>query len=116
MDSTKFNSLFSTESLMSLQGAALVTLIIPNVLTYLIGAAFLPYEKWVGFGIAMLLALFIASRSTEAGAMKWTIALLNGFLIFAAAAGLTDMLGGPPVSTVVPTEPGQIPFFHSWFR
>jgi hypothetical protein len=114
MNRERINALFTQESLLSLQGAALVALIIPNVLTYLIGAPFLPYEKWVGFGIAMILALFIASRSTETGAMKWVIALLNGFLIFAASAGLTDMLG--PQTVGAGPGPSGLPFFHSWFR
>ena len=115
MNTARLNSLFTPESLLSLQGAALIALIIPNVLTYLIGASFLPYEKWLGFGIAMVLALYIAYRSSETGAMKWLIALLNGFLIFAASAGLTDIFGSQALTGVGPSAPGHIPFFHSWF-
>jgi hypothetical protein len=113
MDRERLNALFTPESLMSLQGAALVALLIPNVLTYLIGDPFRPYEKWVGFTIAMILAIFIATRSTEKGAMKWVIAVLNGFLIFAASAGLTDMLG--PQGVGLGPTPSHPPFFHSWF-
>lgn len=119
MNTQKINALFTVESLMSLQGAALVALVVPNVLTYLIGPAFLPYEKWIGFAIAMALALFIASRSTGQGAMKWLVTVLNGFLIFAAAAGLTQVLGaasdGRPI-TGPDSVPGRLPFFHSWYQ
>ena len=120
MDTQKINALFTAESLLSLQGAALVAMVIPNVLTYLIGPAFAPLEKWLGFGIAMLLALYIAARSTEKGLMKWLIGLLNGFLIFAAAAGLTQVLGSAsPHAGRPPTAPGFGPggsqFFHSWY-
>ncbi len=118
MNTQKINALFTVESLTSLQGAALVAMVVPNVLTYLIGPSFAPLEKWLGFGIAMLMALFIASRSTETGVMKWVIGVLNGFLIFAAAAGLTQVLGassgGRPI-TGPDGVPVRLPFFHSWY-
>ena len=41
----KLDGLFTFESLLSLQGAAAATLLIPNVLQYLFGAGFQPYEK-----------------------------------------------------------------------
>lgn len=115
MDTQKINALFTSESLLSLQGAALVSMVVPNVLTYLIGPSFLPYEKWLGFGIAMLLALMIATRSTERGAMKWIVALLNGFLIFSSAAGMTEVFGA--MSRGLEGAAGEpVPFFHSWFK
>jgi hypothetical protein len=116
MNTERINSLFTKESLLSLQGAALAATIVPNVLTYLIGSAFLPLEKWVGFGIAMLFAIYIAVQSTDKGAQKWLIAILNGFLIFSAAAGMTDVLGGGRPVNPAPAAPGSIPFFHSWFQ
>lgn len=115
MNTQKINALFTVESLTSLQGAALVALVVPNVLTYLIGPSFLPFEKWLGFAIAMVLALFIATRSTERGVMKWLVAVLNGFLIFAAAAGLTQVFGALSASSLGPSSPAHLPFFHSWF-
>jgi hypothetical protein len=115
MNTGRINALFTAESLMSLQGAALVALIVPNVLTYLIGPAFLPFEKWVGFAIALSLALYIASRSTDKGAMKWLVAVLNGFLIFSAATGMTEVFGAAAAGSLGPSAPGQLPFFHSWF-
>jgi hypothetical protein len=79
MSKNTLNSLFSKESLFSLQGAAAATLIVPNVLGYLIGANFYPYEKWVAFGVAMLLALLTAAqrkglpiRSSTAGSSNRT--------------------------------------------
>ena len=91
-------------------------MILPNVITYLIGPAFLPFEKWVGFGIAMLFAVYIALQSTDRGVLKWLIAVLNGFLIFSAAAGLTDVLGGARSPSLSPIPPDGIPFFHSWYQ
>jgi hypothetical protein len=116
MNTDRTNALFTRESLMSLQGAALATLVIPNVLAYMIGPGFLPFEKWIGFGIAMLLALYTAYQSSEAGVQKWAIAVLNGFLIFAAAAGLSDAFGSMKTADVPPGPPNGVPFFHSWFQ
>jgi hypothetical protein len=115
MNIDRINALFTKESLMSLQGAALVTLVVPNVITFLVGSAFLPYEKWLGFVIAMGMAIYIASQSSDTGAQKWVIAILNGFLIFAAAAGLTDVLGALSGVESAPIVPGRVPFFHSWY-
>jgi hypothetical protein len=114
MSKNTLNSLFSKESLFSLQGAAAATLIVPNVLGYLIGANFYPYEKWVAFGVAMLLALLTAAQAPSKEAGKWLIAIFNGFLIFASAAGLTDALGSGARMSVA--EGITNPFFHSWFQ
>jgi hypothetical protein len=116
MNTDKINALFTRESLLSLQGAALASLVIPNVLTYMIGPAFMPLEKWVGFTIAMLLAIYIAAQSSERGPQKWLIGVLNGFLIFAAAAGLTEVFSAVGPSTAAPQSPGGTPFFHSWYQ
>ena len=114
MSKSTLNSLFSKESLLSLQGAATATIIIPNVLGYLIGESFSPYQKWVGFGIAMLLALYTAAQAPSKDANKWVVALFNGFLIFASAAGLTDALGGNPNPNMDAPQTPQ--FFGSWFH
>jgi hypothetical protein len=116
MAKTALNSLFTKESLFSLQGAAAATLIIPNVLGYLIGPDFYPYQKWTGFGVAMLLALFTAAQAPSKDSSKWLMAVFNGFLIFASAAGLTDALGGsrPPSTADVPSTVNS--FFHSWYH
>jgi len=121
MSKNTLNSLFSKESLFSLQGAAAATLIIPNVLGYLIGASFDPYLKWAGFAVAMLLALITAAQAPSKDSSKWVLAIFNGFLIFASAAGLTDALGGGKItaSTGMGSAPGlNAPhqFFGSWFH
>jgi hypothetical protein len=113
MNRAVLNSLFTKESLASLQGSALLTLLVPNVLTYLIGSGFAPYEKWVAFVVALLSAFFIAFQAPEKGATKWILALLNSFLIFASAVGATEVLGSG-VDTGMAASGETLPFFHSW--
>lgn len=118
MSKNTLNSLFSKESLFSLQGAAAATLIIPNVLGYLIGASFDPYQKWTGFAIAMILALVTAAQAPSKDSSKWVMAVFNGFLIFASAAGLTDALAGSGAAAA-PGKPqfnATPQFFGSWFH
>jgi hypothetical protein len=94
-----------------------VTLLVPNVLAYLIGSSFAPYEKWVAFIIAMLLAFLIALQASDKSATKWILAVLNGFLIFASAVGLTQALSssaGVGLGTSGATGE-RVPFFHSWY-
>jgi len=86
----KLDGLFTFESLLSLQGAAAATLLIPNVLQYLFGAGFQPYEKWVAFAIAMGLSLLVAGLADEKTWTKWVVACFNGFLIFASALGINQ--------------------------
>jgi hypothetical protein len=115
MSKNALNSLFTKESLFNLQGAAAATLIVPNVLGYIIGPSFTPYQKWVGLGIAIVMAFYTAAQAPTKDASKWFVAILNGFLIFASAAGLTDALGGGgKISTTGILPPHT--FFHSWFH
>jgi hypothetical protein len=108
-----FNSLFTKESLLSLQGCAAITLLVPNALRYLIGSSFAPYEKWVGFGVAMLLAFIVALQASSKGLLKWIVAVFNGFLIFGAATGLTQIFD----SAIGPgfDQRGGEGFFRSWY-
>lgn len=85
------DSLFSGASLLSLQGAAAAALLVPNVLGNLIGARFDKWRKWTSLGIALALAYLAAFLAKDANAIKWVVALFNGFLIFASAMGLNQL-------------------------
>jgi len=114
--SSSLNGLFTLTSLVSLQGAAAASLIVPNVLTYLIGASFKPYEKWVAFAIAMLLSLLTALLAPSPDFTKWIVAVFNGFLIFASAIGINEAAartGGEQLGTL--SRGAKPRFFHSWF-
>ncbi|OQY97283.1 MAG: hypothetical protein B6D41_03760 [Chloroflexi bacterium UTCFX4] len=112
---SNLNALFTLSSLLSLQGATAASLLIPNVLTYLIGLQFKPYEKWTAFAIALLLALVTAFLATDANNLKWLVAIFNGFLIFASAVGLNEMAARtrqtPGTFSATSTRAS---FFHSW--
>ena len=102
------DELFTIASLLSLQGSSAAALLIPNVLTYLIGDAFKPYKKWVSFAIAMILAYLVAVLAQSADWTRWIVALFNGFLVFASAVGINEAAGrGTTLSS------GR--FFESWF-
>lgn len=82
--------LFTLESLLSLQGAALASWIVPNTLGYLIGNKFTKARKWVSFAIAFILAFLVALTSNIA-IIGWIVAIFNGFLIFASAVGINQI-------------------------
>ncbi|HET91472.1 MAG TPA: hypothetical protein ENN99_12165 [Chloroflexi bacterium] len=117
MDNRTLSALFTKESLLSLQGAAAATLLVPNVLTYLIGGSFRPYEKWVALGVAVLISLLITRKVPGKGWSKWIVGLLNGLVIFWSAVGMTEMFGYAARQSL--SEAGQVsgklPFFHSWY-
>jgi hypothetical protein len=114
---TNINALYTIQTLVSLQGAAGLCVIVPNILTYLLGPTFKDYAKWVSFGLALFLALLGAAVANDPSWIKWVVALFNGFLIFGSAIGYNEMAaralrGGRAGRT---TE-GRPPFFHSWFN
>jgi hypothetical protein len=83
-------------------------LLVPSVLLNLIGDTFKPSAKWVSFGIAMLLSLLVAYFATEKDAMKWVVALFNGFLVYASAVGINQGAAGG-------ARLGRRGGFRSWF-
>ncbi len=114
---TGLGSLLSKDSLGSLQVASAATLLVPNVLVYLIGPDIRSYEKWVALGVAMLIALVVTERSPRSRWTWWVVVVLNGLLIYASAVGLTEMLsprGYAPSDSAAP-DGGRLPFFHSWY-
>jgi hypothetical protein len=113
MNKNAFGALFTKESLAGLQGAAAATLLVPNVLTYLIGNDFQPYEKWLGFAIAMVLSAMVALQAPKKGWTKWVAAILNGFLVYASAVGLNSAMS-PPVMRGL-AQGARPTFFHSWY-
>ena len=108
MGNQTLDALFTIESLLSLQGSAAASFLVPNVLGYLIGDTFNPYKKWVSFAIAMILAYLVAILSSDAGVTKWILAFFNGFLVFASAVGINQGVSGG-------TRLGSAKFFQSWF-
>lgn len=106
---SKLDGLFTFESLLSLQGAAAATLLIPNVLRYLFGAGFQPFEKWVAFVVAMGLSLLVAGLAKEKTWTKWLVACFNGFLIFASAIGINQVAASAGPVTETTNQ-----FFRTW--
>jgi hypothetical protein len=89
---TTLGAFFTTESLLSLQGAAAAALLVPAGLLFLIGGKFQPYAKWVSFAIALILAYVVAILAVEnTSFLKWVLAFFNGFLTFGSAVGINQM-------------------------
>jgi hypothetical protein len=113
--SQNLEGLFSLESLLSLQGVTAATLLVTNVLIYLIGSSVVPYQKWIALVISLGLSLWTATLAPKAGSGKWrwVLAILNGLLIFASSAGLNQMGAAATGGMTLGAE--HITFFHSWF-
>lgn len=110
MDYTNLNELFTIQSLLSMQGAAAASLIVPNVLIYLLGDSFKPYKKWVAFLIAMALSYVVAILAPTQDWTKWLIAFFNGFLVFASAVGINQAAGSHGAMVLAKRS-----FFESWY-
>src|SRR5213594_1729230 len=88
------NSLFTTESLLSFQGATVAAWLVPNALGRLFGNQVVRYRAWIAFVVAMGLALIIAYIATESSVLKWVVAFFNGLIIFMAALGANESGSG----------------------
>lgn len=106
-----FDSLFTATSSFSLQGSVAAALLVPKGLGKLFGDGFARWRKWVAF--AMVLA-FAGAAIAEGDAVKWLVALFNGFLVFTAAMGINE--GAPRVAGQARAAPGGERFFASWLR
>jgi hypothetical protein len=109
MNPNEANALFTATSLLSLQGSAVASLFVPNVLMRLIGDRFRPYAKWVSFAIAMFLSFSIAFMASSQEMTKWVVAFFNGFMICASAIGFNEAASGGTQLR----GPGK-KFFRSW--
>ncbi|MBX6751898.1 MAG: hypothetical protein IRY85_19935, partial [Micromonosporaceae bacterium] len=110
------DQLFTADSLLTLQGAAAVTYLVPNVL-----GAIIPMPDRVRALIALLIALglsfYAASLGQSEGVITWVVALLNGFLIAGSALGFNQITGGraprpqgePTVAAPAPAAPVPAP-------
>ena len=103
------NDLFTLESLFSLQGSAAAAILVPNVLSSLIGEKFRPYKKTLAFTLAMLLAYLVAALAVDTAWLKWILAFFNGCLVYASAVGINESL-----NAATPTIRGTRKFFESW--
>lgn len=114
------DSFFTLESLISMQGASLASLLVPNVLGYVIGPKFNKYRKYFSLIISFGLAFLIAALA-NIGWTGWIVAIFNGFLIFASAVGINQMSKKKEeparvVKSFMRTkEKPQRKFFSNWF-
>lgn len=111
------DALFTTDSLLSLQGATLAAWLAPTVLGHLFGGRFgKSAHKWTAFAVSMGLAFMVAYTATDAGSTKWIVALFNGLLIFASATGINQFAASTQANPAVGRAAGaRRPLITSWF-
>lgn len=84
------NALFTLDSLLSLQGAAVAAVLVPNVFGMLFGPRFNRWKLPISFIISMILAYLAAIIATTPDLTKFVVAFFNGILIFSSAAGVNQ--------------------------
>jgi hypothetical protein len=102
------DQLFTTDSLLTLQGSAAAAWLIPNVL----GAIFpIPDRLRAAFAllIALGLSFYAATLGEGEGITTWLIALLNGFLIAGSALGFNQAARPRDAAPVTAPAPSPAP-------
>lgn len=101
------DQLFTADSLLTLQGAAAVTYLVPNVL-----GAIIPMHDRVRALIALIIALGLsflaATLGDQQGLLTWVVAVFNGFLIAGSALGFNQVTR-PRESTPATPAPAPVP-------
>jgi hypothetical protein len=117
------DSLFTSQSLLSLGGAVVATALVPNALATVVE---LPPRtlRLIALVIAMALAFVMAYMAQDAGWFKWFVAFFNGLLIYLSALGANETLSQglaktpsrpAPPQAVVSEGVERRRFFASWF-
>ncbi len=115
------NEFFTLQSMLTLTGATGIVFVIANGLK----VAFDFNPRWLGLALSQLIAVLGVAFSGGHG-LDYFIGVINGFLIFSAAAGVSSMGGASsPTSKGVADagalKKGEIPgarrqrFVSSWF-
>lgn len=114
------DELFTLGSFVTLQGGAAAAAVVPSVIDNYFYRLPKPALSTIGLTIAQLAAYGNAVVATDASVWKWGIAFLNGFVIFAAAAGASRGLfvllpkgGDGPVQGL--DDERSEGFFRNWF-
>ena len=90
------HELFTPQSMFTLAGATAATFVIANGLQQ----AFNFNPRWLGLAIAQAISLY-GVFSNQGGGSDYFIAVVNGFLIYCAATGATQMAAGPTRDSTV---------------
>ncbi|SFQ79912.1 hypothetical protein [Hymenobacter arizonensis] len=121
------NSFFTTESFATFGGATAITFVVANG----IQRAFDYNPKWLALAIAIAVCEMVVVVSGPITAAACTVALLNGFLVYSTAGGITSLPGNPnpghtsgggaarsplnvPGATAAAARPNR-KFLSSWF-
>jgi hypothetical protein len=92
------NEFFTLQSMLTLTGSTGIVFVVANGLK----VAFDWKPKWLGLALSELISVFGVSFSGGHG-LDYFIGVINGFLIFSAAAGVSSMGG-----TAAPTSKGLV--------
>jgi hypothetical protein len=115
------NEFFTLQSMLTLTGSTGIVFVVANGLK----VAFNWNAKWLGLALSELISIFGVAFTGGHG-LDYFIGVINGFLIFSAAAGVSSMGGAaaPTSKGVVVTaddlKQGKSPtpkmrFVSSWF-
>ena len=105
---------FTPESMFTLAGATLLTTVITNSCQH----AFNWNPKWLGLVVAVAITLAGVYFTTEAKAVNYFMSILNGFLVYASAAGIMQMIGNPVQQSDLTPRSFRDPrrrFINKWY-
>ena len=93
------NEFFTPQSMLTLTGATGIVFVVENGLK----TAFDYSPKWIGLAIAQSVSIYRGCAKRRWG-LDYFVGIINGFLIFSAAAGVSSV-GGPQAAA---TPPGDV--------
>ena len=120
------DSFFNTNTLVTLPGCVLIVGVVCNGLQKAFG--FNP--RWLALVLSIILCLVGVYMSDNTKAIDYFLAIINGFLVFSSATGLTELghqVQKAPLphrergafkekATTPPPAPMARGFFTSWFK
>jgi hypothetical protein len=88
------NDFYTVTTLLTLSGSSMAVLIITAVLGDLLGRKYkLIAKKWTALFLSLFFSLLGVTLIKEKSLLIWVVAVVNGFLIYAASVGWNSMFG-----------------------
>jgi len=108
------NEFFTPESMFTLAGATVITTVITNSCQH----AFNWNPKWFGLVVAMVITVAGVFFTTGAKPVNYFMGVINGFLVYASATGIMQIVGNPvqqPDSTLRSFRDPRRRFLNNWY-
>ena len=105
---------FTPESMITLAGATVITTVITNSCQHVLNWN----PKWFGLAVAIVITVAGVFFTTDAKPLNYFMSVINGFMVYASATGIMQMIGNPVQQSDLTPRSFRDPrrrFINKWY-